>query len=64
MNLVNDQNNFSDILRCKHQRWGFCEESTVWQSDVLRLDWARARNKFGVSIFEPVVRYFGSKYTH
>ena len=64
MNLGNDWNNISDILRCKHQRWDICETSTVWQSVVPRLDWARARNKFGASIFEPAVRYFGSKYTH
>jgi len=64
MNFGNDRKNISDILRCKHQRWDFCEESTVWQIDVPRLDWARERNKFGASIFEPVVKYFGSKYAH
>ena len=64
MNLGNDRKNISDILRCKHQRWDFYEESTVWQSDVPRLDWVRARNKFSDSIFETAVRCFGSKYTH
>ena len=64
VNLGNDRKNISDILRCKHQRWDFCEESSVWQSDVPRLDWARARNNFGASISEPAIRYFGSKYTH
>jgi len=64
MNLGNDRKNISDILRWKHQRWDFCEASTAWESDVLRLDWDRARYKFGASIFKPVVRYFASKYTH
>ena len=64
MNLGNDRRNISEILRCKHQRWEICEESTAWESDVLRLDWARARYKFGASIFKPAVKYFASKYTH
>ena len=59
MNLGNDRKNISDILRCKHQRWNFCKKSRVWQGYAPRLDWARARNKFGTSVFELAVRHLG-----